>query len=76
MQDEQVNQRRKEKIVIEQDTEIAIPAAKRTYAHVNEAPDPPRPQKRVRSGLLADRTLQLGKLRPQNDKLNIKRTLI
>ena len=58
-QDEQVNQRRKEKRVIEQDSDIAVPAAKRTYAHVNETPDPPRPQKRVRSGVLADRTRQV-----------------
>jgi hypothetical protein len=59
MKDEQVNGRRKEKRVIEQDSEIAATAAKRTYAHVNEAPDPPRPQKRVRSGVLADWTRQV-----------------
>jgi hypothetical protein len=59
MQDEQVNERRKEKRAIEQDPEIAATAAKRIYAHVNEAPDPPRPPKRVRNDVLVDRTRQL-----------------
>jgi hypothetical protein len=61
MQDEQANEGRREKKVVEQDSDIATTAAKRTHthAHVNEAPDPPRPQKRVRNGVLVDRTRQV-----------------
>jgi hypothetical protein len=59
MQDEQANEGRKERRVTEQDPEIATTAAKRSYAHVKEAQDPPRPQKKVKSGVLVDRTRQV-----------------
>jgi hypothetical protein len=63
MEDEQVNERRIEKRVIEHGPTITATVAKRTHAHVNEAPDPPRSQKRarnddMRSGLV-DRTRQV-----------------
>jgi hypothetical protein len=66
MQDEQVNEGRKEKRVIEKSSAIAATVAKRTYAHVNEAPDPPRPQKKVKSGVLVDWTRQVTPAEQQN----------
>jgi hypothetical protein len=63
MEDEQVNERRMEERVIEHGPAIATTVAKRKHAHVNEAPDPPRSQKRARNNEmrsdLVDRTRQV-----------------